>query len=509
MKLSTFVTFSLSTVMLLSCSQMRASEKRPLVAKNESKDTRELTETVNLEDEDLIKKKGATNHELAEADADEEVIKKEVGGTEVDAELPGSDKDIIPYSKDFLSRKNTKRMQFWVEYFTKHQRERFQRFINNGEEYRHHIEKIFAEQGVPKELYFVGLIESGYYLGARSHAAAVGPWQFIKGTAKRYGLKITNEVDERQDLFKATRAAAMYFKDMHNVFSSWELALAGYNAGEYGIIRRIMKFGTRDFYRLSRNKQLPSETINYVPKVLAAMHVVNNAEKYGFVIPKKKHHLFDHTELRVMERRTPLKTVARRLGVGADLLKRLNPELRINSVPRFAGTYYLRVPQMKYQETFVSKVLPGDVAPETVAFAPVRPEKRSEINRRTAAVLQLRSRLNGKTKLISRATPKIKATNRPIVYKVKRGDNLTDLARVFNVKLARLKKANKLRRGSIMVGQKIVLPDSQRGIYVVKKGDRLHQLARELNQPVKILVKLNALNRSKIYPGQKLIVNMD
>lgn len=509
MKLSTFVIYSISTLSLLSCSQMRASEKA-MVSGRELKDSRvPATETVSLDDEDLIKKKGADNHELADADADEEVIKKEVGGTEVDEELPGSDKDTVPYSKDFLALKNTKRMQFWVEYFTKHQRERFQRFINNGEEYRHHIEKIFAEHGVPKELYFVGLIESGYYLGARSHAAAVGPWQFIKGTAKRYGLKVTSEIDERQDLFKATRAAAMYFKDMHNVFSSWELALAGYNAGEYGIIRRIMKFGTRDFYRLSRNKQLPSETINYVPKVLAAMHVVNNAEEYGFIIPKKKHHIFDRTELRVMEPRTPLKTVARRLGVSVDLLKRLNPELRINSIPRFAGTYYLRVPQTRYQETFVSRAIPVTVGAETVAFAPRRPEKRSEINRRTAAVMKLKAKLNGKTPVVTKGTPKVKRTLRPIVYQVKRGDNLTDLARVFNVKLAKLKKANKIRKGSIVVGQKIVLPDSQKGIYVVKKGDHLHKLAKELKQPVQALIKLNALNRKKIYPGQKLIVNMD
>jgi len=193
----------------------------------------------------------------------------------------------VPYSRDFLAKRNTKRMQFWVEYFTQKQRDRFQRFINNGEEYRHHIEKVFVENNLPKELYFVGLIESGYYLGARSHASAVGPWQFIRGTAKRYGLRMSSEIDERQDLFKASRAAANYFKDLHNIFSSWELALAAYNAGEYGIIRRIMKHGTRDFYELSKRKLLPTETINYVPKVLAAMHVVNNAEKYGFVIPKK------------------------------------------------------------------------------------------------------------------------------------------------------------------------------------------------------------------------------
>src|SRR5690606_21088104 len=113
--------------------------------------------------------------------------------------------------------------------FTVKQRDRFQRFLNNGEEYRHHIEAIFQEYGLPKELYYVGLIESGYYLGARSHASAVGPWQFIRGTGRRYGLRINSDIDERRDLFKSTHSAAQYFKDLHKMFSSWELALAAYN----------------------------------------------------------------------------------------------------------------------------------------------------------------------------------------------------------------------------------------------------------------------------------------
>lgn len=552
MKYTTLLGYSLSTILLLSCSQMRASEKRHAkVRKPKAPVTRDLSETVGLETDDLEKKKGAANHELADADADDSEIKKEVGETELDAELPDSDRTEIPYSRDFLALKKTKRMQFWVDYFTKQQRERFQRFINNGEEYRHHIEQIFMEHGLPKELYFVGLIESGYYLGARSHAAAVGPWQFIKGTAKRYNLKVTNEIDERQDLFKATHAAAQYFKDMNNVFSSWELSLAGYNAGEYGIIRKIMKYGTRDFYVLSRNKYIPSETINYVPKVLAAMHVVNNAEKYGFVIPKKKQHLFDRTELKAVPKNMNLASLARRLNVEPHLLKKLNPELRRNSTPRhFAGTYYLRVPQNKYTETEIAKVTPGpleDAPSVTVIPQPTRPERRIDLTRRIAEIEKPRIHKikRGETLLsVSRrykipakhiaewnglaswrvkvragqrlalSEPEtrpalIKATKSPIVYKVRAGDNLTDLARVFDVELNKLKRANKLKRGSIMVGQKIVLPGTQKGIYTVKKGDHLTKVARALDQNIEALVKLNALKRRAIYPGQKIIVNMD
>ncbi len=545
---------TLSSLMVMSCTQLK---KKP------SREMSSLMKTVQVDDEDVFIKSTKANeytHEMAEATAEDNVIKKEVGAVEIDEELPGSDSDNIPYSRDFLLKKNTKRMQFWVDYFTKKNRERFQRFINNGEEYRHIIEATFKAHGLPKELYFVGLIESGYYLTAKSHASAVGPWQFIRGTGSRYGLKITPELDERQDLFKASKAAAMYFKDLHNVFSSWELALSAYNAGEYGIIRRIMKHGTRDFYELSRNKQLPAETINYVPKVLAAMYIVNNAEKYGFVIPKKKYRLYDMTELRAIKKNVPLSSVAKRLNVDVSIIKKLNPELRRGSTPRhFAGTYYLRVPQSKYSYRLDDVASSNDVKVTTFA----KPESKKELKRRTAklqdeqietvilpkihrvrlgetlvsvarkydmtprqlalandfknwktkvkAGQKLKLTVLDEQKVATRTTvaPKVKTSNGPIVYKVRRGDNLTDLARLFDLKVSKIKTANNLKRGKIQVGQRIVMPDTRKGIYTVKKGDNLTKVAKDLNRPVELLVKLNSLKRGAVYPGQKIIVNMD
>jgi membrane-bound lytic murein transglycosylase D len=560
-KLSVISTLTLSSLLLASC----ATIKTPIEKKSPSPAMADLMETVELRDQDIFEptpKNGEYTHALVEADADDQKIKTTVGDADIDRELPDSDADRAPYSRNFLSPKKTKRMQFWVDYFTNKNRDRFQRFINNGEEYRPAIEKVLEAHGLPKELYFVGLIESGYYLGARSHAAAVGPWQFIRGTGTRYGLRITPEIDERQDLFKATRAAAMYFKDLHNVFSSWELALSAYNAGEYGIIRRIMKHGTRDFYELSRNKQLPSETINYVPKVLAAMHVVANAEKYGFTIPKKKHRLFDLTELRPIKKNVPLATIARRLNVSVDLLRKLNPELRRNATPKhFSGTYYLRIPQSRYayqlpeadtavtlfakpeskkelvrRTAFIERSISVDQSAAPVAI--VRPRihrvrrgetfvaiaRRYEIPPRELAKLnglrnwktsvqvgqRLKLTASAPQRLATRTVaPKVRLTNRPIVYEIRKGDNLTDLAKLFDIKLSKIKKANNLRRGRVLVGQRIVLPDTRKGIYTVRKGDHLTKVARELRQPVEAIVKLNSLKRGAIYPGQKIIVNMD
>lgn len=559
-KLSVLSTLTITGFMTLSgCTQMKSQmNSKPSDAMSQ------LFESVQLDDKDIFEEhpKNEYTHEMAEANADDNDIKSKVGAVEIDEELPGSESDKVPYKRNFLAQKNTKRMQFWVEYFTKQNRERFQRFINNGEEYRHIIEATFEEFGLPKELYYVGLIESGYYLGAKSHASAVGPWQFIKGTGSRYGLKITNELDERQDLFKASRAAAMYFKDLHNVFSSWELALSAYNAGEYGIIRRIMKHGTRDFYELSRNKQLPSETINYVPKVLAAMHVVENAKKYGFHIPKNKHRLFDRTELKAIKKNVSLSVIAKRLNIDTATLKKLNPELKGNATPRhFAGTYMLRVPQSKYAYKLGNLETNRDVAT-------TKPETTKELYRRTASVSAPAVKVKPTSYKVSRgdtlisisrkfkvtprflaennglgswrsqvrigqvlkisstevhqpvvtvaAAPKAKkapqkltVTNKPIIYKVKAGDNLTDIAKIFDSNVSKLKQANNLKRGKILVGQKIVLPNTKKGIYTVKKGDHLTKVAKEFNQDLNVLIKLNSLKRGNIYPGQKLIVNMD
>lgn len=560
-KIVQYFTLSLSVLLLSGCSQMKRQMK-----KDPGRELSSLVDTVDVRDGALAKKpkNGEYTHELAEADAQDNEITQHVGSNQIDEELPGSESDIVPYSRSFLKKKNTKRMEFWVDYFTKKNRERFQRFINNGEEYRHHIEEIFQEYGLPKELYFVGLIESGYYLGAKSHASAVGPWQFIRATGKRYGMKINHELDERQDLFKATHAAAQYFKDLHNIFSSWELALAAYNSGENGVIRRIMKYGTRDFYTLSRRKQLPSETINYVPKVLAAMHVVNNAKAYGFEIPKKKYRLFDLTELTPVKRNIPLRTIAERLNVDVALLKKLNPELKRGSTPRHVvGSYLLRVPKNQYAYKLDDLAAPAIVASaKPISPKLSLPETRKEKNRRTALNIPAQEEIKlpefhkvqrGETLIsISRkykttpralavannfqswkekvkigqrislnvneeqavttlqaATPKVKITNKPIIYKVSKGDNLSEIARLFNSPMGKLKKVNNLKRGKILVGQKLVLPGTQKAIYTVKHGDHLTKVARDFKLPIDTLVKINSLKRKTIYPGQKIIVNID
>lgn len=525
--------YVLSTLLLTGC----ATSKTNTSEVTSSEHYPPVHEILGLDEDIHLARKGAENHELVEATPDDRTIAQEIGTEKLDED------ELTPLPKisnGFLMKKQTKRTQFWVDYFTKGQRERFQRFINNGEEYRHHIEEIFASYGLPKELYYVGLIESGYYLGAKSHASAVGPWQFIKGTGKRYGLAINHELDERRDLFKASHAAARYFKDLYNIFSSWELALAAYNSGEYGVIRRIMKHGTRDYYKMSKNKQLPSETINYVPKVIAAMHVIQNAKEFGFDIPKRGKKVFDHTTLKEVARNTSLKTLSQRLGVELSVLARLNPELNNNKTPRYyAGNYKLRVPQRQYAYVApVSTVQTRDTLR--------KPESKKELNRRVATsskthvvrrgeslisiakkyntgamelaqingfkTWKTRVRIGQKLKVSGTAvaqTRKVKKRRTPITYIVKAGDNLTTLAQVFNSNIRDIKKKNKLSRNTLYVGQRLTIPGTKKGIYTVKKGDHLTLVSKNFNTSLEALIKINDLNKNTIYPGQKIIVNMD
>lgn len=531
--------YTLSTFLIASC-----ASSNPQTSKVTDTEHPPVHEILGLDEDFHYERKGAENHELVEASADDKTIAQEVGTEELDVDVPTP---VVKISDGFLQKKQTKRSKFWIDYFSKAQRERFQRFINNGEEYRHHIEGIFASYGLPKELYYVGLIESGYYLGAKSHASAVGPWQFIKGTGKRYGLSINHELDERRDLFKASHAAARYLKDLHNIFSSWELALAAYNAGEYGIIRRIVKHGTRDYYQMSKNKQLPAETINYVPKVIAAMHIIQNADKYGFTLPKGKK-VFDNTELKEVARNTSLDTLSKRLGVPKATLVRLNPELNRNQTPRYyAGNYKLRVPQRHYSY----------VAPVTTVQTKdkiQKPESSKELNRRVAATsapkvhtvkrgeslisiakkyntgaMDLASingfstwkthvRVGQKLKISGEASPvmakasvakKKRPSRKPITYVVKSGDNLTELAKVFNLSINEIKKTNRLKRSTLLVGQKLKIPGTKKGVYTVKRGDHLIGVSKNFNTPLEALIKINDLNKKTIYPGQKIIVNMD
>lgn len=174
------------------------------------------------------------------------------------------------------------RVEYWVDYFTGRGRKHFVKYLERSELFVPYIHPILKQNGMPEDLVYLAMIESGFNNHARSHAKAVGPWQFISATGKRYGLMVNWWVDERRDTRKATLAAVEYLRDLYTMFQSWELAAASYNAGEAKIARAIRRYGTKDFWAISRQKFLRQETRDYVPKIIAAAIVAKNRTQFGF-----------------------------------------------------------------------------------------------------------------------------------------------------------------------------------------------------------------------------------
>jgi membrane-bound lytic murein transglycosylase D len=269
----------------------------------------------------------------------------------LDEELPQAQVESVKQVSKSIHQipfESNKDVQKWIEYFSQKDRARFQRFLDRGAKYREVVENVLKENGLPAELYYLAMIESGYQNHATSIAAAVGVWQFIPGTATRYGLEVSRTVDERRDPIRATEAAVRYLKDLHNVFGSWHLAMAGYNAGEYRVVRAVFKGKTRDFWKLNELKALPPETRNYIPKFLAAVEIGQNPLKYGFTTPLGER--YPDLQAVKLANGLSLKEIAKTSGISFAELKKVNPHLTQGITPYGQDGYEVWVPlQLKNQ----------------------------------------------------------------------------------------------------------------------------------------------------------------
>ena len=234
------------------------------------------------------------------------------------------------------------RVQDWLDYFQGPGRERFGRYLTRSGKYIPMMRKILRQHGLPDNLVYLSMIESGFNPHAYSRARATGAWQFIYRTGLRYGLKVDSWIDERRDPEKSTVAAAKYLKDLYDRFNNWYLAAAGYNAGEGKIGRAIRKYATEDFWEIADRKYLRAETKNYVPKLIAAALISMNPEKYGFKgIRYEEPVRYDEATL---EAPIDLRVAAKCAGVTYEEVKGLNPELLHWITPPEAGEYRLKIP---------------------------------------------------------------------------------------------------------------------------------------------------------------------
>jgi len=222
-------------------------------------------------------------------------------------------------------------------------RDKFSLWLSRSGKYLDMMKEILRQKDVPENIVFLSLIESGFSPNAYSVAHAAGPWQFIASTAKRYGLEIDWWKDERRDPVKSTGAAADYLKDLHNMFGSWNLAMAAYNAGE-GRIQKAMKRSNADnYWALLGTSHIKTETKEYVPRFIAANLIAANPQEFGFGDIEYHEPLsFDEVEL---DSPLDLSVAAECAGTTIEEIKRLNPELRRWCTPPDVSSYALRIPK--------------------------------------------------------------------------------------------------------------------------------------------------------------------
>ena len=361
-----------------------------------------------------------------------------------------------------------------LEYFKTRGREVFQRWLDRSARYIPVMKNIFHEKNLPEDLVYVAMIESGFNPYAVSWAKAVGPWQFMQATGKLYGLKVDWWIDERKDPIKSTYAAAEHLKDLHNLFGSWPLALASYNAGAGKVQRAVLRTRSDDFWDLKASRYIRKETKNYVPKYMAATIIAKNPESYGFTVTNYEPFNFDEVTI---EESADLRLIARCAECTYDEIKELNPELRRWVTPPHFDKYVLRIPAGK-KEIFLANyaVVPPEQKIKWERHEVGRGETLSSLAKRynttTDAIRDInglkRNRitpgkhllipidLNGKAQDTSYLTPDQDSRQQQILYRVRRGETLIKIARKHNVTVADIKEWNK-GISTVRAGQKIKL----------------------------------------------------
>lgn len=369
------------------------------------------------------------------------------------------------------------RVEKWINYFQGRGRPHMERYLLRSTRYEALMKKVLRDNNLPEDLFYIALIESGFSSQAFSHASAVGYWQFIRGTGKRYKLKINQLVDERRDPVLSTQAAADYFKDLYKLVNSWYLSMASYNVGEGRVIRAVRKYKTHDFWELTRNKRaLPRETDDYIPKFIAAKLIAKNPDKYGFdgidyMAPIE----FDHI---TVNQPVNLRIMAEKMNYNYEDFKALNPKFKGEIAPldneKMLG---LRIPAGSYE---IAMKAAGESITDKVEYVADHDEVQN--------------------------------------YKVRRGDTFSSIARKFRTNVAFLRDLNDFpRKKKLKLGQKIYVPDRTPLVekrpeiagqfHIVQPGDSLASIASKYKVKLVSLKKVNNLSRrSKLKSGSRLII---
>ncbi len=371
------------------------------------------------------------------------------------------------------------RVDKYLNYYTNSGRATFSLWLERASRYIPSIQQIFQEEGIPLDLAYLALIESGFNMRAYSWAHAAGPWQFIESTGKLYGLQNDWWQDGRLDIEKSTIAAARHLKTLHDRFDGdWYLAVAAYNAGGGTVNKAIRKSDSRDFWELTEGPVLREETCDYLPKLIATLTLVKDPEKYGFA-DIEIHEPFAYDTV-IIESTTDLELIAEFCGASYEEIKELNPELKRWCTPPGENGYRLRVPA-------------GTAEQVMDAYAQLPADQRARYAR----------------------------------HQIKSGDTLQVLARRYKIRVDDIISLNQIKNPkALQIGQNLILPlkegytslpvdalaesyiKSRRKTYKVRKGDSLWSIARRFEVTEKELRVWNKLGWSNtLQPGQTLVVS--
>lgn len=369
-----------------------------------------------------------------------------------------------------------KQVAAYLDLFQNKQRSSFQRWLSRSGRYRHIMEAELKKAGLPTDLVYLAMIESGYNQRAYSKAQAVGLWQFMNGTGKQYNLTINKYLDERCDAEKSTSSAVAFLNDLYQDFGDWHLAVAAYNAGPGKIHNGLSQHKVDNFWDLAKTDFLPLETKRYVPKLIAAIIIARQPEKFGFTdIAYDKPLKYDTIAVGPNLSLDAISIIA---GTDTDMIKELNQELRTGKTPANAASYTVKIPAGS-----------------------------RELAARNKDRLHAIASTNYKTHVIRKGETLASICRR---YDI----NTTTLLKVNNLRTAKTKPGTRLRIPFTTVkyqllpeGSSTMLASYKENMILhrIKKGETLSAISRKYKVPAELVIAWNSLKDAKsLRAGQQL-----
>jgi membrane-bound lytic murein transglycosylase D len=485
--------------------------------------------------------------------------------TEDDATPPedeGTTVEVTELQFDFPIVENQK-VQYYIDYFTGPGRNAFSRWLERTPRYLPYMQEVFAAHGLPRDLAYLSIVESGLNPKAYSWAHASGPWQFIPSTGRIFGLKADYWWDERRDFEKSTQAAARFLKELYGIFNgNWYLAVAAYNAGPGAVGRAIERSGSTDFWTLAHKSYLPQETRNYIPKLLAVLLIAKQPEKYGFTDTSYLEPIV--CDKVTVEGPIDLAVIARLAESSYGEIKALNPELKRWCTPPQESyqlnlplgtkenflTAYAELPAAERRNYQVHKLAKGETLKGVAQKYRLSVDEILRTNSLTTAkavkvgrnlVIPLRAGVEPIPREDLFDDPVVSKIAKSKTYKVKNGDTLSKIARQSGVSLVQLKSWNRLtdrsrlqigqvlsvgpgkkkgrssatpavaspKKSSAQLAKKAVATSESKIVYKVKKGDTVAKIARQYAvNPAQVLAWNGLGNEHTLQPGQTLTLRV-